>query len=120
MRPMGAARSHPARPPSALAIFGALLLATAALSLLRIRDFDYWWHLKTGEIIAGTGAVPMRDTFTYSVPGARYVDVHWLFQLGLHGVYHLGGHRAVVIAVCVAMLATLALAGSIAHRRERP
>ena len=28
-----------------------LVLATAALSLLDIRDFDYWWHLKTGELI---------------------------------------------------------------------
>ncbi len=118
---MSAARPpRPARALGPLALFAALLLAGAALSLLRIRDFDYWWHLKTGEIIAATGAVPMYDSFTFSVPGARYLDVHWLFQLALHGAFGLGGHGAVVIAVFAVVLATLFLAGAAAHRRERP
>jgi hypothetical protein len=24
-----------------------------SLSLQRIRTFDYWWHLRTGQLIAG-------------------------------------------------------------------
>jgi hypothetical protein len=43
--------------PGRFAVYGSLLLATAALSLLDIRDFDYWWHLKTGELILATGRV---------------------------------------------------------------
>jgi hypothetical protein len=62
----------------------------------------------------------MQDGFTFTVPGARYLDVHWLFQLALHGLYRLGGHAAVVIAVFAAVAAALALAGAAAQRRARP
>jgi hypothetical protein len=103
-----------------IALFAALLLATAALSLLDIRDFDYWWHLKTGELILASGAVPKFDTYTFSVPGARYVDVHWLFQIGVYALERAGGHAAVVLAVFAVFAAALAFAGAAAGRRDRP
>jgi hypothetical protein len=100
----------------------ALLVATAALSLLDIRDFDYWWHLKTGELILANGAVPTADTYTYTVPGARYVDVHWLFQILVHLLHGTGGHAAVVVAVFVVIAAAVGLSAAAASvsRPDRP
>ena len=63
----------------------------ASLALQKIRTFDYWWHLRTGRLIAESGAVPKVDSYTYTVAGAPWVDIHWLHQLGLH---HPGDRRA--------------------------
>jgi hypothetical protein len=106
--------------PGRLAVFGSLLLATAALSLLQIRELDYFWHVKTGEIILATGRVPMVDAYTYTVPGARYVDVHWLFQVIVQLAYRIGGHAAVVIGVFATFLATVVFAGLAGRRPDRP
>ncbi|MDH3211183.1 MAG: hypothetical protein OEM05_01750 [Myxococcales bacterium] len=92
----------------------------ASFSLQRIRTFDYWWHLRTGRLIAETGAVPRVDPYAYTVPGAPWVDIHWLHQLGLHALYSLGGHAAVVWAKVALVFALLAILGTIGYRRERP
>lgn len=119
-RPAGPARptgnSHAAR-----WLAGAALVALAlSLSLQQIRSLDYWWHLETGALIAETGAVPMEDTYSYSVPGARYLDAHWLHQLGLHAIHSAGGHAAVVAAKGVLTLAIVALLLAAGGRRDRP
>lgn len=103
-----------------LALAGALVLLGLACGLQKIRSFDYWWLLRTGALIAETGAVPKVDVFTYTVNGERYVDIHWLHQLVLHGVHSLGGHAAVVIAKAVLVVGLLAILAPIGWRRERP
>jgi tetratricopeptide (TPR) repeat protein len=92
----------------------------AALSFQAIRDFDYWWHLESGEWIARHGAVPRVDPFTYTVEGSRWIDVHWLHQLALYGLYSVGGHTAVILAQWVLVLAWLAALAPIGWRRARP
>lgn len=92
----------------------------ASLSLQNIRTFDYWWHLRTGQLIAESGAVPKVDPYTYTVAGSTWVDVHWLHQLGLHALYTVGGHAAVVWGKLALVFALLAILGRIGHRRERP
>jgi hypothetical protein len=103
-----------------VAIWIALLALGFALGLQKIRTFDYWWQLRTGALIVETGEVPTHDVFTYTVPGARYIDIHWLHQLGLHGLYSLGGHEAVVVAKALMVCALIAILAPIGHRRERP
>jgi len=101
-------------------IVSALLAALAgAFSLTRIQSYDYWWQLRTGRWIVENGAVPFEDVYTYTVPGAAYLDIHWLHQLGLHAVHSLAGHGGIVVAKFVLVLLVLGLAGSIGWRRER-
>ena len=104
-----------------LALAPWLALAALALSLgfQKIRAFDYWWHLRTGALIAETGAVPRVDPYTYTVPGARWIDVHWLHQLGLHALHGAGGHTAVVLAKVGCVAALVAILAPIGWRRER-
>lgn len=97
-----------------------LLVFGVMLSLQDIRTFDYWWHLRTGALIAETGSVPKFDPYTYTVPGARWIDIHWLHQLGLHGLYSLGGHAAVVVGKAVFTVALVAVLATIGVRRQRP
>ncbi len=98
----------------------SLFAFAAVLGLQKIRCFDYWWHLRSGALIAETGSVPRADPYTFSVEGARWIDVHWLHQLALHGLYSLGGHAAVVIAQAVLVCGLVAVLASIGYRRERP
>jgi tetratricopeptide (TPR) repeat protein len=54
------------------------------------------------------------------VPGARWIDIHWLHQLGLYGLHALGGHAAVVVGKLALVFALLALVAPIGARGERP
>lgn len=99
-------------------VVAALLSLAGVLGFQKIRDFDYWWHARTGQLIADTGSVPKQDVFTYSVPGNRWIDIHWLFQLGLHGVRAIGGHDAVVVAKVVHVCALALLLLAVGWRRE--
>ena len=89
------------------------------LSLQDIRSVDYWWQLRTGQLIVETGAVPMADPYTYTAAGARWIDIHWLHQLGLYGLHRLGGHAAVVVGKAVLVVALVALLAPLGYRRER-
>jgi hypothetical protein len=71
---------------------GGLCAFAAGLALQKLCCFDDWLHLRTGQLIWETGAVPRVDLYSYTLPGEPWVDVYWLFQLGLHGLYALGGH----------------------------
>jgi hypothetical protein len=102
-----------------LLVVAALFALGTSLGLQKIREFDYWWHARTGRLIAETGSVPKHDVYTYTVPGNRWVDIHWLFQLGLHGVRRLGGHGGVVAAKALGVGALVALLLPIGWRRER-
>ena len=99
-------------------VVAALLTLSALLGFQKIRDFDYWWHARSGQLIADTGSVPKQDVFTYSVAGNRWIDVHWLFQLGLHGLRATGGHDAVIIAKVVSVCALALLLLAVGWRRE--
>ncbi|MFQ5417942.1 MAG: hypothetical protein ACE5FL_12950 [Myxococcota bacterium] len=99
----------------------------AALALLafcegfkKIRNPDYWWHLSTGQWIANTGSVPTADPFTYTVPGAPWIDIHWLFQLGLEALHGIGGHDGVVVVKAVASVVLVAILATVGWRPERP
>jgi hypothetical protein len=68
-------------------------------------DIDFWWHLKTGEIIATTRAVPTTDPFSYTVPGRPWTAHEWLWELAAYGVYRVGGYG--LAAVLSALVVTL-------------
>ena len=98
----------------------ALVAFAAALALQDIRSSDYWWHLRTGQWIVENGALPRVDPFTYSVAGERWIDIHWLHQLGLYAAHSLGGHAGVVIAKAALVLLLVGLLAAVGGRRERP
>ena len=63
----------------------APLLALALLTLLvcmsRYADYDLWWHLRLGETIFSTKAIPWLDSFSYTVAGRHQFTGEWLADL---------------------------------------
>jgi len=100
-----------------LAALGVLAFATG---IKKLRTPDYWWHLSTGYWIAEQGRVPHEDVFTYTVHGAPYVDIHWLFQLALAGIHSLAGHDGVIVVRALLAVALVAILAAVGWRRERP
>src|SRR5439155_24098982 len=90
---------------------GLLLLLALAASLTPIRNYDFWWHLKTGELILEQGAVPRADPFSFTAGSAPWVDHEWLSQVLMHAGYVAVGPPGLVVlkAVLVCGLGLLML-----------
>lgn len=90
---------------------GAFLKSTAILALCflalclfanTIIDSDIWWHLRTGKYIIENRAIPHTDMYSYTAGGNRWIDLHWLFQTILYGVYEtLGSYGLSILFILV-------------------
>src|SRR5262245_18130362 len=60
-------------------VIGVLLLVFVA-SANKITHSAIWTHLKTGELIAAKSAPVLRDPFSYTESGHRWVNIPWLFE----------------------------------------
>ena len=78
-----------------------MLVSLPALAFLLgcfpMADFDVWWHLRTGQLILETHTVPRVDLFTYTNATRPWIDVYWLYQVGLALLYRAGGASALVL-----------------------
>jgi len=86
-----------------------VLLATAALALRKLDDSDTWWHLAAGRWIAENGRVPVTDPFSYTVPDHAWVNLQWLYDLVLYGLWQIGGANLLVLAAVAAYTCAIAL-----------
>jgi len=94
-------------------LLASVLLWTASTMAVPLYDLDIWFHLNGGRWIAEHAQVPRTDPFTLVREGYPYVDMHWLFQLPVYGLWTLGGAPALVllrVALAVGIVSTLAWA----------
>lgn len=61
--------------------FISLFILTSTVQLER--NFDMWWHIKSGEIIAKFGIIHY-DVFSHAAPNREWYPYEWLFQLCLY------------------------------------
>lgn len=88
----------------------ALVLGlTGVLALRRLDQNDTWWHLASGRWIAEHGAVQQTDTFSFTVRDHAWINLQWLFDLALYGLFRAGGADAVVLATAGVSVALFAL-----------
>ncbi len=94
-------------------IYFIALLATAVLFLslaLRLMvDIDIGFHLHGGEWMMKNRAFPDKDAYTYTVPNNDYIDMHWLYQLLLFGIYSLSGFEGLTLFNALLILTALGL-----------
>ncbi|HEU5117957.1 MAG TPA: hypothetical protein VFT74_15135, partial [Isosphaeraceae bacterium] len=85
------------------ALLVALFLGlTFLLGVFPMGDTDFWWHLRTGDLIRQTGEVPHVDPYLYGGPPEKpWIDLHWGFEVLLSLGYEWGGMVAVNLAKCV-------------------
>ena len=107
------ARSRPGReigsaerPSWGLRVIDACLIAlflalTFLLGIFPLKDADYYWHLRTGDLIRQTGQVPRVDFYTFTRQGTPWIDLHWIFQVGISWVREHGGVPALTLVKAV-------------------
>lgn len=95
-----------------LRLCGILLVFAAVVWLcaFKIADFDFWWHIKAGEIMWKTHALISTDPFAYTRAGLPYLATHeWLAQIILFLVWHTGGATGVILFRTLIVLTIAAL-----------
>jgi tetratricopeptide (TPR) repeat protein len=107
------ARSRPGReigsaerPSCGLRVIDACLIAlflalTFLLGIFPLKCADYYWHLRTGDLIRQTGQVPRVDFYTFTRRGTPWIDLHWIFQVGISWVREHGGVPALTLVKAV-------------------
>ncbi len=67
-------------------VLGVLLLCFM-VSANKITNSSLWTRLKVGQIIAEQKAPLLKDSFSFTKPGASWVNVPWLFDLSHAALY---------------------------------
>jgi hypothetical protein len=88
------------------------LLAVLAVLTVRSRfdDPDMWWHLKMGQAIWTTHAIPAADLFSYTTHHQSLIPQEWLAQLATYGAFQWGGYSGMMLLLCV-LAAAVVIAG---------
>jgi hypothetical protein len=75
----------------------AILLPILAAFIANLSTVDLAYHLRAGSEILADGAIPTRDTFTFTAAGEPWVDQQWGAQVILAAVYRLAGWTGLVV-----------------------
>jgi hypothetical protein len=80
----------------------ASLLMTLGVLTVRSRfdDPDMWWHLKTGQIIWTTRAIPTTDIFSFTTNHHAWIPHEWLSQVLIYCAYRFGGYSGLMLWLC--------------------
>jgi hypothetical protein len=85
--------------PGGLLLVAALGIAAIAVTS-GVSDPDFWWHLRTGQLLIANHLSLLRTApYTYTAAGQPWTMHEWLFEAGvaaLFGVAGLGGIAAVL------------------------
>ena len=81
-------------------------LLAGPLSKLPLADPDIGWHIRTGEQILITRALPRTDPYSSTMHGQAWFAWEWLYDLLLGMLHHLCGLNGVVWLCAVIVAAT--------------
>jgi len=93
---------------AALVPLGLLII----LNMHQVHPADFWWHLKTGEIIVTERRIPTTDEYTFTRSGQSWVNQAWGMQAVLFLLHRAGGIPVIILAHAL----TLALGYSVLAR----
>ncbi len=80
-----------------LSIYFVIAVAVASASLFQIADLDFFWHLKTGDVILERQEFQRTEIYSFTAAGREYIDHEWLFQVVLSLLYSAFGPAGVII-----------------------
>lgn len=84
-----------AKPTPSTIVF--IVVLTIMSLFPNLEDPDFYWHLKTGELIVTSGQLPQHDVFTFTSYGHAWVLSEWLSQVVFFLVYRLADMPGVAI-----------------------
>lgn len=92
-------------------VLASFLLVLAVFTVRgRFDDPDMWWHLKNGEVIWTTHAIPMADHYSYTTHQQASIPQEWLSETLIYGAYKAGGYSGLMAWLCF-FSAALLIAG---------
>ncbi|MBF6599373.1 MAG: ABC transporter permease [Dehalococcoidia bacterium] len=94
----------------------------AAMPLVKPVDNDFWWHLRTGDLILH-GGIPRTDPFSWSKAGQPWVAHEWLSEAIIYVVQTLFGYAgnvALFSAVLVSAMVIMFRLGRAAGAGTKP
>ncbi len=80
-----------------------------AVALVSVTDPDYWWHLRTGQLIVDSRAVPSTDAYSFTAEGERWLAHEWLSEVIIYATQSLGGYGLSLLLFASVALGTLLL-----------
>ncbi len=76
--------------------FILLMLGLFSMTLYPIVDPDFWWHLRTGQLIIQTQSIPHTDPFSFTNFGRPWITHEWLSELGLYWLFQFGSYGLLI------------------------
>jgi len=84
-------------------LFVSAVMAIACLPVTGvIRDPDFWWHLRAGQLILAGKALLATDPFTYTVSTHHWTMHEWLTE-ALFALMHAAGGLGLIVLVLSAL-----------------
>jgi hypothetical protein len=89
--------------------FIVLVLGLFLMTLRPISDPDFWWHLRTGQLIVQTNTIPHTDPFSYTRVGAPWITHEWLSEILIYALFRLGGYGLLIFTFSLFITAAFLL-----------
>ena len=67
-----------------------VLIVLFFISRLPLRDFDIWFHIKSGELFVRQGFLSTKEVFSYAAAGREWITFEWLFQILSYYISSIG------------------------------
>ena len=97
-----------------------LFLGLFLMTLRPIADPDFWWHLRTGQLIVQTHVIPHTDPFSFTNLGKTWVAHEWLSELLMYGLYVLGSYGLLILVFSLIISGAFLLAYLRSPQDSRP
>src|ERR1700691_4632168 len=79
-------------------------LLAGPLSQRPLADADIGWHIRTGELILDTHALPRTDPFSSTMQGQPWFAWEWLYDI-LLGILHPATGLSGIVWLCALLIA---------------
>ncbi len=80
-------------------VIGIVFISIFTMAIRYPAGHDTWWHLRAGEMMLETQTILSSDPFSHTKMGHDWVNIHWLGQVIMAGIFHLGGWSGMSIAL---------------------
>ena len=78
-------------------VLGLIALCLVVFALHHIIAYDFWWQLKTGQLVRQSG-FPETDPFSYAFPGRVWIEIRWAYCVVISLIYDWLGPDYLIIA----------------------
>jgi tetratricopeptide (TPR) repeat protein len=100
-------------------LVGVAAIFAAVYAARPITTWDFWWHVRAGEEIVRTRAIPTTDPFSHTAGLRVWVNHEWLFDAILYLIWTPLGAWPIRIACALLAGCTVLIVAWIAHRWTR-